>query len=199
MPGLRALRNRFVDAPDSLGERFRAARWERFRSCFPGIADMRVIDLGGTADNWLRSPLRPKHVHLVNLEAHPAELPDWISAEIADVTAPEIPDRLGSFDLVVSNSTIEHVGGPSQRRRFVTAIEKLAPLHWVQTPTATSRSSRTSSPPASSSCRSPPRPSWSGTGRSPTAVPATRRRPWTPSSTSSCSPAPRCATSSPAP
>ncbi|MFF8600934.1 class I SAM-dependent methyltransferase [Streptomyces sp. NPDC015232] len=134
MPGLRALRNRFVDAPDSLGERFRAARWERFRSCFPGIADMRVIDLGGTADNWLRSPLRPKHVHLVNLEAHPAELPDWISAEIADVTAPEIPDRLGSFDLVVSNSTIEHVGGPSQRRRFVTAIEKLAPLHWVQTP-----------------------------------------------------------------
>ncbi|MER8045453.1 class I SAM-dependent methyltransferase [Streptomyces sp. NPDC094032] len=134
MSGLRALRNRFVDAPDSLGERFRAARWERFRNCFPGIADMRVVDLGGTASNWTRSPLRPKQVHLVNLEAHPAELPDWITAENADVTDPEVPGRLGEFDLVVSNSTIEHVGGPSQRRRFVAAIEQLAPLHWVQTP-----------------------------------------------------------------
>ncbi|MFF5973154.1 class I SAM-dependent methyltransferase [Streptomyces sp. NPDC012769] len=134
MSGIRALRDRFVDAPDSLGERFRAARWERFRSCFPHIDGMRVVDLGGTAENWLRSPLRPKHVHLVNLEAHPAELPDWITAEIADVTDPGIPARLGEFDLVVSNSTIEHVGGPSQRRRFVAAIEQLAPLHWVQTP-----------------------------------------------------------------
>ncbi|MFJ3905517.1 class I SAM-dependent methyltransferase [Streptomyces sp. NPDC090025] len=134
MSGLRALRNRFVDAPDSLGERFRAARWERFRSCFPRIEEMRVVDLGGTAENWLRSPHRPRHLHLVNLEAHPAELPDWITAEVADVTDPGIPDSLGTFDLVVSNSTIEHVGGPSQRRRFVTAIEKLAPRHWVQTP-----------------------------------------------------------------
>ncbi|MFI8965799.1 class I SAM-dependent methyltransferase [Streptomyces sp. NPDC053493] len=134
MSGIRALRNRFVDAPDSLGERFRAARWERFRTCFPGIAGMRVVDLGGTASHWTRSPLRPRHVHLVNLEEHPAELPDWITAEVADVTDPDIPAKLGEFDLVVSNSTIEHVGGPSQRRRFVSAIEQLAPRHWVQTP-----------------------------------------------------------------
>ncbi|MEU7023036.1 class I SAM-dependent methyltransferase [Streptomyces sp. NPDC046203] len=134
MSGIRALRARFVDAPDSLGERFRAARWERFRACFPGIEEMRVVDLGGTAENWLRSPLRPLRVHLVNLEPHPDVLPGWMSAEIADVTDPDVPAKLGEFDLVVSNSTIEHVGGPSQRRRFVAAIEQLAPMHWVQTP-----------------------------------------------------------------
>ncbi|MFE4588601.1 class I SAM-dependent methyltransferase [Streptomyces laurentii] len=134
MSGIRALRSRFVDAPDSLGERFRAARWERFRACFPGIGGMRVVDLGGTAENWLRSPLRPRHVHLVNLEPHPDLLPEWMSAENADVTDPDVPAKLGEFDLVVSNSTIEHVGGPSQRRRFVTAVDQLAPLHWVQTP-----------------------------------------------------------------
>ena len=33
----RALRNKFVDAPGSLGERMRVARWERFRRCFPGV------------------------------------------------------------------------------------------------------------------------------------------------------------------
>ncbi len=133
----RALRNKFVDAPGSLGERMRIARWERFRRCFPGIENMSVLDLGGTAEMWLRAPLRAKHVHLINLEEHPAELPDWITAEVADVTDEAVAAELsakGGYDLVFSNSTIEHVGGHSQRRKFVSAVESLAPLHWIQTP-----------------------------------------------------------------
>ncbi|WP_329129643.1 class I SAM-dependent methyltransferase [Streptomyces sp. NBC_01476] len=134
MPDARALRNRFVDAPGSLGERLRVARWERFRRLYPDIGDMTVVDLGGTADMWLRAPLRARHVHLINLEPHPAGLPDWITAENADVTDPAVAAGLGSYDLVFSNSTIEHVGGHSQRRKFVAAVEQLAPLHWIQTP-----------------------------------------------------------------
>jgi hypothetical protein len=134
MPDTRALRNRFVDAPGSLGERLRVSRWETFRRQFPGIEDMTVVDLGGTADMWLRAPLRARHVHLINLEPHPAELPDWITAENADVTDPEVAAKLGSHDLVFSNSTIEHVGGHSQRRRFADAVGLLAPQHWIQTP-----------------------------------------------------------------
>ncbi|MFF3160451.1 class I SAM-dependent methyltransferase [Streptomyces sp. NPDC003273] len=137
MPHSRALRNRFVDAPGSLGEKLRIARWERLRRCFPGIEGMRVVDLGGTAEMWLRAPVRAKHVHLINLEEHPAELPDWITAEVADVTDPAVAAELagaGGYDLVFSNSTIEHVGGHSQRRKFVAAVERLAPLHWIQTP-----------------------------------------------------------------
>ncbi|MCZ9337441.1 class I SAM-dependent methyltransferase, partial [Streptomyces sp. TRM76130] len=133
----RALRNRFVDAPGSLGERLRAARWERFRRCFPGIEDMRVVDLGGTAEMWLRAPLRAQHVHLINLEEHPAGLPDWITAEVADVTDEAVAAALsahGGYDLVFSNSVIEHVGGHGQRRRFAAAVESLAPRHWIQTP-----------------------------------------------------------------
>jgi hypothetical protein len=130
----RTLRNRFVDAPGSLGERMRLARWERFRRCFPGIEDMTVVDLGGTADMWLRAPLRARHVHVVNLAGPPADLPDWITAQTADVTDPAVAAGLGRHDLVFSNSTIEHVGGHSQRRRFAAAVERLAPLHWVQTP-----------------------------------------------------------------
>ncbi|GGU23661.1 class I SAM-dependent methyltransferase [Streptomyces daghestanicus] len=137
MPRSRALRNRFVDAPGSLGERMRLARWERFRRCFPGIEGMSVVDLGGTAEMWLRAPVRAKHVHLVNLEEHPAELPDWITAEVADVTDAAVAAELsarGGFDLVFSNSVIEHVGGHGRRRQFVAAVETLAPRHWVQTP-----------------------------------------------------------------
>lgn len=134
MPDVRALRNRFVDAPGSIGERLRAARWERMGRLFPGIAGMEVVDLGGTAEMWLRAPLRPRHVHLVNLEPHPEDLPGWITAENADVTDAGVAAGLGTYDLVFSNSTIEHVGGLSQRRRFAAAVEGLAPLHWVQTP-----------------------------------------------------------------
>ncbi|MBM9503528.1 class I SAM-dependent methyltransferase [Actinacidiphila acididurans] len=130
----RALRNRFVDAPGSLGERLRLSRWEVMRRWFPGIEDMTVVDLGGTADMWLRAPLRPAHVHLVNLEPHPEGLPDWITAQNGDVTDPKVAAGLGSYDLVFSNSTIEHVGGHSQRRRFAEAVTGLAPRHWVQTP-----------------------------------------------------------------
>jgi hypothetical protein len=128
------LRNKLVDTPGSVGDRLRTARWERFRRCFPDIADLHVVDLGGTADMWLRAPLRPRSVHVVNLEAPPAGLPDWITARTADVTDPAVAAGLGRHDVVFSNSTIEHLGGHAGRQRFADAVEALAPRHWVQTP-----------------------------------------------------------------
>lgn len=134
MPMGRTLRHRFVDAPGSLGERLRLARWERLRRSFPDLGDMTVVDLGGTPDMWLRAPVRARHVHVVNLEPSPGGLPDWITARTADVTDPAVRAGLGTFDLVFSNSTIEHVGGYGGRSRFADAVHALAPLHWVQTP-----------------------------------------------------------------
>ncbi|MFC4031159.1 class I SAM-dependent methyltransferase [Streptomyces polygonati] len=134
MPYASALRNRLVDAPGSLGDRLRTARWERLAGCFPGLAELSVVDLGGTAEMWQRAPVRPRRVHVVNLAAPPADLPDWISARTADVTDPAVAAGLGTYDLVFSNATIEHVGGYRDRRRFAAAVERLAPLHWVQTP-----------------------------------------------------------------
>ncbi|MEU7003434.1 hypothetical protein [Nonomuraea sp. NPDC046570] len=44
MGTLQALRNRFVDAPNSVGARARR-RWERLITTFPDISEMSVIDL----------------------------------------------------------------------------------------------------------------------------------------------------------
>jgi hypothetical protein len=96
---------------------------------------MSVIDLGGTADSWLRAPVRPASVHVVNLEPDlGTELPGWIRSEQGD--ACDLPPHVGqgSYDLVFSNSVIEHVGGHVQRMRFAESVHKLASLHWVQTP-----------------------------------------------------------------
>jgi hypothetical protein len=130
-----ALRNRIVDGPASIGQRMRARRWEWFQAEFPDIGSMSVIDLGGTAEAWLRAPVRPASVHVVNLEPEPAEpVASWIRADQAD--ACNLPDRIGrgSYDLVFSNSVIEHVGGHVQRMRFAESVHKLASVHWVQTP-----------------------------------------------------------------
>ena len=40
----------------------------------------------------------------------------------------------GAFDLVFSNSLLEHVGGHAQRRALAEEVRALAPRHWVQTP-----------------------------------------------------------------
>ncbi|MCO6009553.1 class I SAM-dependent methyltransferase [Actinoallomurus purpureus] len=95
---------------------------------------MSVIDLGGTADAWLRAPVRPAHVHLVNLESPPAVLPEWMETDRAD--ACELPDSIlgGPYDLVISNSVLEHVGGHERRQRFADAVHRLADRHWIQTP-----------------------------------------------------------------
>jgi hypothetical protein len=49
-----------------------------------------------------------------------------------DATATGLPD--GAFDIAVSNSVIEHVGGPGKQRAFAAEARRLAPRHRVQTP-----------------------------------------------------------------
>jgi hypothetical protein len=128
------LRERIVDAPESLGERKRARRWEWLLQAFPEVGSMSVIDLGGTAEAWLRSPVRPGSLHVVNLEAQPETVPSWIRSDRAD--ACDLPPHISNatYDLVYSNSVIEHVGGHAQRMRFAETVHRLAGQHWVQTP-----------------------------------------------------------------
>jgi hypothetical protein len=47
-----------------------------------------------------------------------------------------LPPHIASrrYDLVFSNSVIEHVGGHERRLRFAESVHALADAHWVQTP-----------------------------------------------------------------
>jgi hypothetical protein len=99
---------------------------------FPDLSDMTVLDMGGTIDFWSDSPTRPSFVTLVNLsvERH-AHKPIW--AELVEHDACGFrPTR--NYDLVISNSLIEHVGGPFQRRALAEIIQCAAERHWIQTP-----------------------------------------------------------------
>ncbi|HEY0534244.1 MAG TPA: class I SAM-dependent methyltransferase [Actinoplanes sp.] len=135
---LHSLRWRLVDRPGSVGDRMRKRRAGWLTQQFPDLAEMSVIDLGGRASSWIAAPVRPKHVHIVNLEGETglesAELPPWAEVDYGDACnlPAAILDR--TYDLVFCNSVLEHVGGHERRQRLADAVHKLAPSHWVQTP-----------------------------------------------------------------
>lgn len=132
------LRRILVDDPNSLGGRARARRWLLFSELFPEVEQMRVLDLGGTVQSWHRSPIRPAHLTVLNLvdEGVPSE--ESVSVVVGDACdALEALESTGSptsYDLVFSNSLIEHVGGHARREELARQVLQLAPCHWVQTP-----------------------------------------------------------------
>jgi hypothetical protein len=132
------VRERVVDSPTSLGAKARKRRWDVFRSLFPDIEQMRVVDLGGTVESWRRAPVQPREVVVVNLLEPGDADTSWLVPVLGDacdargVLAASGVDA--SFDLVFSNSLLEHVGGHAHRVALAREVRELAPRHWVQTP-----------------------------------------------------------------
>jgi hypothetical protein len=91
----------------------------------------RVLDIGGTADFWDLSPIRPRLV-LLNTPRAKAELvgaAEWVAGD-----GRCLPFRDQSFDLVFSNSVIEHVGDRASQERFAQEVARVGRAYWVQTP-----------------------------------------------------------------
>jgi hypothetical protein len=132
------LRRALVESPTSLGAKARLRRWETFRNAFPTIEKLRLLDLGGTVETWQRAAVRPRHVTVLNLFEPGESDDDWIvpvtgdACQAADALAKAGVDT--SFDVVFSNSLIEHVGGHARRSELARQVHELAPRHWVQTP-----------------------------------------------------------------
>lgn len=132
------VRHTVVDAPGSVGARMRAQRWELVAKSFPDFASVSVLDLGGTVEAWRRAPLRPACVTVLNLYEPGRSQEDWLVPITGDACrAREALASAGaapSYDVVFSNSLLEHVGGHAQRVALAREVHALAPRHWVQTP-----------------------------------------------------------------
>jgi hypothetical protein len=120
-------------SPGSLGYRARAKRTAWMLKRFPDYRDMKVLDLGGDTRFWRAATVRPAHVTIVGVEEWSLLDPEpWMHVLLADACDPDaIP---GGFDLVFSNSVIEHVGGPRYRRGFAQTVMQSGTHFWVQTP-----------------------------------------------------------------
>ena len=140
-------RRRPVSYPgSSTSERIRARRWAELIRRFVDLPDMRVIDLGGTTWDWTMGfcetakkatakPLAPKEVLVVNLDETTLRNPaSWMNTLACDVCNLPRDIMETEFDLVFSNSLIEHVGGHWRRQQMAGVVNQLAAHHWVQTP-----------------------------------------------------------------
>lgn len=123
----------FVESPTSMGARARAKRAERLLEVFPDLESMRVLDLGGTASFWERLPARVRSLTTLNSVEFEVTLP-WHEHHVGDACQPPDVVTSRSYDLVFSNSTIEHVGDRARRAQFAEVANQLGPKHWIQTP-----------------------------------------------------------------
>jgi Methyltransferase domain len=112
--------------------RFRRRRMQQFAWRLGVTDSTRILDVGGTPMNWRLIDARPR-VTLANMpgacEPHEAPEFDWLFADGC-----RLPFRDGAFDIVFSNSVIEHVGTPDQQRAFANEVRRVGQCYWVQTP-----------------------------------------------------------------
>ena len=96
---------------------------------------LRVLDLGGTPSVW-RFVREPLSITIVNLPGetgagmHSHHQLSFVEGDACALS--DFEDQ--SFDLVFSNSVIEHVGGEERQAEFAREVRRLGRSYWVQTP-----------------------------------------------------------------
>jgi hypothetical protein len=110
---------------------YRRRRMDAFFTTLGVTADSSVLDVGGTADTWTDLAVRPK-VTLLNMPRAGVGPEAGFSAVGADGC--RLPFANRSFDVIFSNSVIEHVGSPARQKAFADEVRRVGCSYWVQTP-----------------------------------------------------------------
>jgi predicted SAM-dependent methyltransferase len=127
------------DHPKSLGYKFRIKRLKKFEKLFfknfNPEKPIKILDVGGTAYFWNHSqvPNIPGvRITLLNLHEEKPTHPHIISA-IGDATSmKEFSDQ--SYDLVFSNSVIEHLYTYENQVKMADEIRRVGKKYFIQTP-----------------------------------------------------------------
>jgi SAM-dependent methyltransferase len=102
----------------------------RFERTFAITPETLVLDLGGTAMNWDYLTILPRLVILnTERERRDTEGVSWVAGDGCTLPFPD-----GAFDIVFSNSVIEHVGSAERQAQFAREIARVGRSFWVQTP-----------------------------------------------------------------
>lgn len=121
------------------GNRFRARRFRDFLALVDKIGvtgrPVHILDIGGTKSYWLalKDHWQDRNFDITLVNRDVADEDDGIFHQ-RDGNACGLPYADDSFDVVHSNSVIEHVGHWPEMSRMAAEIGRLAPHYYVQTP-----------------------------------------------------------------
>ncbi len=118
-----------------ISQAIRVRRMREFEARVPLREGMSVLDLGGQPSIWEMVSV-PLHLTILNLpgiaskESPGRHQVTYVEGDACNVT--QFGDQ--SFDLVFSNSVIEHVGPKERQAAFASEVRRLGRSYWVQTP-----------------------------------------------------------------
>jgi len=116
---------------DWLQRRFRARRMAELARLARLTERTRVLDVGGTAEIWSFAPVTPR-ITFLNQARASHEIGERSQVVLGDGL--RLPFRDRSFDLVFSNSVIEHVGDAGAQAQFAAELARVGKQYWVETP-----------------------------------------------------------------
>ena len=112
---------------------FRKSRMERFRTLVRPFAGERLLDVGGTPHFWEQTGGSVPQITLLNLPGKGQTTRATSHAGVeGDGCALPFPDQ--SFEIIFSNSVIEHVGTWERQEAFAQEARRVGQRPWVQTP-----------------------------------------------------------------
>lgn len=120
---------------ESIAHKMRRRRFTLFLELLESVPrPLRILDVGGSAAFWRSMGFQSSHdlsITLLNIDRLPAEPAfDVVTGDARKMNG--IPD--GSYDVVFSNSTIEHVGTWEDQCRAADEIRRVGKRYFVQTP-----------------------------------------------------------------
>jgi hypothetical protein len=118
-----------------VSHRARERRMRDFVDLMDASTGTKILDLGGSPTIW-QSIVFPLEVTILNQPGRVQTCNDthhtihYVEGDACHVDQFEA----GEFDLVFSNSVIEHVGDEDRQREFASEVRRLGKAYWVQTP-----------------------------------------------------------------
>lgn len=133
------LHKRFADntSSTSVATRLRRERFQLFLDMLGNAPRVTVLDIGGRAAYWQMMTegsnlLDRLEITLLNVEDNASTHSNFTTLVGDGRAMPQFAD--GQFDIVFSNSTIEHVGDYSDQQQMASEVRRVGRKYYVQTP-----------------------------------------------------------------
>jgi hypothetical protein len=122
--------------PYSYANKFRRKRFRIFTELLKRFKPpVKILDIGGTSDYWQQMNFIPNDTYRITLYNNAAELNfskgfTYLKGDANKLS--DIPDK--SYDIVHSNSLIEHLGSFDIQMKFAKEVKRIGKAYYIQTP-----------------------------------------------------------------